>query len=221
MADEETNQLSRKDRERERHRGEILAAAEWVFVRKGYEATTVEEIAKKAEFAVGTLYNFFKGKDELYGCVIHGIVQDFMEQFEKKVLSIGDPEEALAALIELRLTHFEAHSAFVRLVFAASPGGRMDPLRLLPPPCIEMHDRYMAAVIKLFAEGIARGIFDEADPLYLALCLEGIINAFVAYWSRNPPAKPLPERVATMRREFLGRIKLRLGGDAVGPTGAS
>ena len=62
---------------------------------------------------------------------------------------------------------------------------------------------------ELFARGIAQGTFDEADPLYLTLCLEGIINAFVAYWSRNEPTEPLAVRIAKMKREFLGRIKLR------------
>jgi len=57
--------LSRRDRERERHRQEILEAAERVFVREGYHAATVEAIAREAEFGIGTIYNFFQSKEDL------------------------------------------------------------------------------------------------------------------------------------------------------------
>ena len=157
MTSKDSEQLSRKDRERERHRNEILDAAEAIFVRNGYEAATVEEIAKQAEFAVGTLYLFFKGKDELYGCVIQRIAQDFMDQFEKRILSLENAEDALAALIELRLTHFDEHRAFFRLVFGTSPGGGVDPVRYLPPQCVELHTRYIEAVTRLFQQGHRTG----------------------------------------------------------------
>jgi TetR/AcrR family transcriptional regulator len=212
MTHKESDQMSRKDRERERHCREILEAAERIFANKGYYATTIEEIAKEAQFAVGTLYNLFKGKDDLYTRVIESCFRDFMERFEEKVLSIEDPEEALVALIELRLTHFHEHREFIRVIFETSPGSRMDPVRILPPQLATIHDQYTKAVTNLFKQGISQGIFDEADPLYHTLCLEGIINAFVAYWSRHTPTEPLTDRVAKISREFLGRIKLRLNG---------
>ena len=74
MAREQPKQMPRRERERAQHRCEILDAAERVFVSKGYEAATVEEIAKGAEFSVGTLYQFFAGKRELYECVIERIL---------------------------------------------------------------------------------------------------------------------------------------------------
>ena len=58
--------LSRKEREYLRHKEEILWAAEEVFSEKGYVSATVDEIAQRAEFAVGTLYRFFENKSELY-----------------------------------------------------------------------------------------------------------------------------------------------------------
>jgi len=202
--------LSRKERERESHRREILDAAETVFVRKGYHTATVEEIAHEAEFAVGTLYNFFQGKDDLYAHVVGKIAQDFMEALEARVLSLDDPEQAIAALIELRLTHFDEHRGFFRVFFETSPGGRVDPVRALPPQCVGLYDRYIEAVSKLFGQGVSRRVFTEGDPLYLTLCLEGIINAFVSYWSRREPSEPLETRVRKMKAAFLGRLKLRL-----------
>jgi len=210
MTNVEIEQMSRKERERERHRREILSAAERIFARKGYHATTIEEIAKEAEFAVGTLYNLFKGKDDLYANVIEGFAQEFFGRFEQRVLSIEDPEAAIAALIELRLTHFDEHREFIRIFYEASPGSRVDPVRSLPERVVQMHERYVELITHIFERGIARGTFDRSDPLYFALCLEGIINAFVAYWSKHEPDEPLSVRVLKIKREFLGRIKVHL-----------
>jgi len=209
MPDRDDGKMTRKERERERHRLEMLEAAEQVFVRKGYHGATVEEIAQEAEFAVGTIYNLFKGKDDLYARVIEGIAQDFMKEFEANVLSSDDPEQAIAAVIELRLTHFEDHRGFFRVFLDAAPGSRMDPAQAFPEDCAALYDRYVDAVTEIFRRGISRHTFDEADPLYLALCMEGIVNAFVAYWSRREPTETLAVRVEKMKREFLGRVRRR------------
>jgi TetR/AcrR family transcriptional regulator len=221
MDEKELERVSRKDRERERHRREIVEAAERIFARKGYHATTVEEIAKEAQFAVGTLYNLFKGKDELYRRVIEGFVQDFTERFDAKVLSVEDARAAIEALIELRLTQFDEHREFIRVVFEASLCSRIDPVPGLPPELVEMHNRYTESVKGIFERGIARHTFEAFDPLYLALCLEGVLNAFVVYWSRNEPTEPLSVRIAKVKRAFLGRVREPQGDGAQRVSAAS
>lgn len=217
MPGEQTKKLSRKEREHEAHRRELLEAAERVFVREGYHGATVDEIAREAEFAVGTLYNFFKGKEDIYVHVIEKIVKNFTGQFEQEVLSVEGPEEAIASLIELRLTHFENHRGFFRIFFEAAPGSRLDPTGALPGSCAGWYERYMEAVTEIFRRGVLQRVFDESDPLYLALCLEGVVNAFVSYWSKREPTEPLAVRVEKMKREFLGRIKRRLDDEQQSP----
>ncbi len=60
---------SRKERERENRRMEIVEAAERLFFANGFEGTTMDEIAKQAEFSKMTLYAYFKSKEELYHVV--------------------------------------------------------------------------------------------------------------------------------------------------------
>lgn len=200
---------TRKERERQAHRRAMLDAAERVFVRKGYYQATVEEIAQEAEFSVGTLYNFFKGKEDLYGQVVDKIAREFLADFEARVLTRADPEAAIGALIELRLTHFEDHRGFFRVFFETSPGSRLDPARALPEGCVGLYDHYVEQVTDLFRRGVDAGRFAPFDPFYLTLCLEGIINAFAAYWSRREPAEPLPTRIAKMKASFIERLKVR------------
>ena len=65
----------RKERERQ-HREEfkeiILHAAESIIVRKGYRATTMDDIAREAQFSKATLYNYFRSKGDLtYEIMLH------------------------------------------------------------------------------------------------------------------------------------------------------
>ncbi|MBN1447254.1 MAG: TetR/AcrR family transcriptional regulator [Bacteroidetes bacterium] len=75
----ESKILSRKERERLFKRQEIVTAAREVFAMRGYDAATLDEIAERAEFSKGTLYNYFQNKDELFETVIADVIDEFIE----------------------------------------------------------------------------------------------------------------------------------------------
>src|SRR4030042_6131057 len=58
--------LTRKEREKVRHREEILKAALILCSNKGFHNVSMQDIAAESEFAVGTLYNFFQSKEQLF-----------------------------------------------------------------------------------------------------------------------------------------------------------
>ena len=69
--------LPRREREKLRQRDELLAAALELFSEKGYHNVSMHEIAQRAEFAVGTVYKFFKNKEDLYKALITGKVVEY------------------------------------------------------------------------------------------------------------------------------------------------
>jgi AcrR family transcriptional regulator len=58
--------LDRKERDRRLRESDILKAAEHVFATKGYHKAAISDIAQEAQYAVGTIYLYFKNKQELY-----------------------------------------------------------------------------------------------------------------------------------------------------------
>ena len=90
----------RRQREKEQRRMEILSSAREIFFAKGLEGSTMDEIADKAELSKGTLYLYFKSKDELYvsllsegteiftNMMLESISQDM--KAEDKLRSIGN-----------------------------------------------------------------------------------------------------------------------------------
>ncbi|HQL35139.1 MAG TPA: TetR/AcrR family transcriptional regulator [Bacillota bacterium] len=70
--------LSRRERERLVRESEIIAAAEKLFIVKGFDNTTMDEIAKAAEFTKRTVYQYFVSKENLfYAVIINGLKQLF------------------------------------------------------------------------------------------------------------------------------------------------
>jgi AcrR family transcriptional regulator len=76
MASPDTS-LSRRERERRRRRQAMLDAAQSVFAEKGYARATLDEIAERAEFGKGTLYNYFEnGKEGLLFAIFDEVYDD-------------------------------------------------------------------------------------------------------------------------------------------------
>ena len=143
-------EATRREKERADHRQTMLSAAERVFVRNGFRDATIAEIAREAEFAVGTFYNFFKSKDDLYAQVLDGIVREFVAEFERDVQQRDDPVDALSALIDLRMRVFDRHREFFRLFFEQSAAGVK-----LTGRHLKLREQYRASVAAIFAQGLA------------------------------------------------------------------
>ncbi|MEE4606432.1 MAG: TetR/AcrR family transcriptional regulator [Desulfobacteraceae bacterium] len=91
----------RKQRERERRRQQIIVAAKRVFSEKGYSKATMEDIAREAELSPGTLYLYFKNKDELYASLSLRILQYLNIRLEdvKREKDV-EPRKKIAAIKE-------------------------------------------------------------------------------------------------------------------------
>ena len=84
MENIDDKKISSKQRVTDLRKQIILKAAEKLFLSKGYEDTTMDQIANESEFSKGTLYNYFKSKDDLYlaiGTKAYEIIIDYTKYF--------------------------------------------------------------------------------------------------------------------------------------------
>ena len=110
--------MTRKEREREFKRQEIIYAAVKIFATKGYKSTTLDDIAEASEFGKGTIYNYFQSKEDIY----KEIIISTLEKHRKSVYTINEETDSLYNFIyELmrRLIVFSIHNreAFLLLIF--------------------------------------------------------------------------------------------------------
>lgn len=198
--------LTRRERERQAHRREILEAAERVFVRDGYQAATVERIAQEAEFAVGTLYNFFESKEKLFEEVIARLANEAFERLEEEVFCEEDPVAAIEALIHIRLAYPQEHREFGQLFLEVAPAARTALLRLLPESCRDLHARYLQKLAEVIRRGIDARVFRDEDPTLLGLCIEGALQAVGLDWMQGGTGKFTQERLEAVKRILLAMI---------------
>ncbi len=84
MENFDDKKISRKQRETNLRKQNIIEAAEKLFLANGYDDTTMNQIATESEFSKGTLYNYFKSKDDLYlaiGTKAYEIIIDYTKYF--------------------------------------------------------------------------------------------------------------------------------------------
>ncbi len=66
-------------KEPEERRNELIDTAEALFIEKGYDNTTVEEIVRKTEVAKGTFYHYFKSKNEILDAMLNRYIEEINE----------------------------------------------------------------------------------------------------------------------------------------------
>ncbi|TNE51718.1 MAG: TetR/AcrR family transcriptional regulator [Deltaproteobacteria bacterium] len=101
-----------KDREREERIQEILGAAFAVFAEKGYHKATLSEIAKAAGMRQGTLYYYYKTKDDIFWGVYDEMMASVSQSLEAKLTPELEPKERLRVLLQHLLLQFpELHQS--------------------------------------------------------------------------------------------------------------
>jgi len=101
-------------------RSEILAAATRVFGNKGYEATRMEEIAKCAKLAKGTLYLYFPSKDAIYLATVQQALERVAAITDEHVQRESTFAGKFAAFVRVRLAFWTEHQALYRVILAMS-----------------------------------------------------------------------------------------------------
>jgi len=84
-------------------RQEILRTAARLFYRRGYDATSMNDVAAALKFSKGGLYHHFQGKDEILFHLMNHALDITEERVVKPVSTIANPEEALRTLIRLHV----------------------------------------------------------------------------------------------------------------------
>ncbi len=108
--------LERKEREKGHRREEILDAAQLVFFEKGLYVATMDEIAEKAELSKGTLYLYYKSKEDLYLAVMMRGMEILREMFTGVVKSGESAAKMLVALGDAYVTYFTNHREYFRMI---------------------------------------------------------------------------------------------------------
>ena|ERR1051325_11241283 len=123
----------KRDRNKERTKEQILAAALELFRKNGLDGTTTKQISRQAGIAEGTLFNYFKTKEDLALYFFQKETDDLLEWFRGDAhLQKARLPEKLFAIIHRQLDYISPYEDFIGAVFFRSlqPRSKLSPLSL-------------------------------------------------------------------------------------------
>lgn len=187
MTDQSVSRLNLGTREK------ILLAARTVFGQKGFYETKMDDIAREAGIAKGTLYLYFKSKEELYECLIK-MGLNFIEQSILEILRTPKPfSEKLREVIVYIIDILNENREFVLRIMYEMPLVQIwkgD----FKQKIFGEGQRLSESFKKFVSEGIKAGFFIESDPDILTNALVGAITRPVfAYFLEKKDMERLKE----------------------------
>ena len=190
----EQAQLPRRERERLRQRREMLDAALELFSEKGYHNVSMHEIAARAEFAIGTLYKFFRNKEDLYRELLLDQAQSFHRVLTAALEGAQDEVEKLRNYVRAKGEVFRDNVSVIRLYLSETQGARFHVMAGLDSEIRRLHSQFLETLAQVFRDGIRKGRFRKiAEPYHLAVALENVVNAFLFLWLEDPQRHPYPK----------------------------
>jgi TetR/AcrR family fatty acid metabolism transcriptional regulator len=200
--------------DREQRRRAILQAARLVFARKGFEPSTLEEVAREAGLAKGTLYLYFKDKEDLYFQTMVDLLERALAEIGARAEAPGDALGRLRGIAMGQLSFIARHRDTMHLLAPFSN-----------PTLARLHKRLIAAlmerltahrqrVIALVEEGQRAGsVRRDLEARHIALAFIGMTNQLsqtqMRPGPRAPAVQPLEEQSSPEQMvEVMMRILL-------------
>ncbi|MDI6724571.1 MAG: TetR/AcrR family transcriptional regulator [Methanobacterium sp.] len=167
-----------KKKSKEERINDITEAAMEVFLKKGYENTTMEAIAKNAGLSKGGLYHYFKSKDMVL-IYVNQKINENMEIILNKAIEMPSVKEGILYYIENYLKYWLEHPKETIFLFL-SITKILDNHELL-----EYYQQFMGDYIKYFEEafemGIQLGEFVPHNAKTSAITLVGALDGIISY----------------------------------------
>ncbi len=185
--------LSRKERDQLRRREDFLNAAEELFAEKGYHSTTMEDIAREAGYGTGTIYLYFKNKEELYDALFESNLADHAHFIESRVKAEPNPANKIQALIRARIDFFDQHKRFFRILLAEWSTGGSSLNRKTHERMETMYKDHLNFVTQVLSQAMRAGIIRKKDPEHLATAMSGMISFLLAEWIKKQSKKSIDQ----------------------------
>jgi AcrR family transcriptional regulator len=200
----ENERIPRRERVKLMQRQEMLAAALELFSEKGFYNVSMHEIAQNSDFAIGTLYRFFKNKEDLYKALVLEKSDKIHDAVMKAIEEPDDEIEKLRNYVRAKGQFFRDNVSVIRLYFAETRGASFNIMAGLDREIRDRYGHFLEALASIFKNGIKRKRFTKiADPYYLAVAIEGVTNAFLFLWLEAPERHPYPEDPDTILNMFF------------------
>jgi len=176
-------------------RGTILRAATRVFARNGYFNSKVADIARAAEVADGTVYLYFKSKEEILHSIFDQNMADAIASGRKLIRALSDPREKLRRIAKLHLERLGADRDLA-VVFQVELRGST---KFMEEFSAAGFAEYLDLLCKILEEGQRSRVFrKDLNAKVVSKILFGALDEMATNWiisHRNYKLEPMADIV--------------------------
>ncbi len=173
----------------------ILRAAIKVFAQKGYFNSKVADIAGAAGIADGTVYLYFKSKDEILHSIFDRAMDDFISEGKREIAELEEPQDKLRRIAELHLEKLGADRDLA-IVFQVELRGST---KFMEEFSAAGFADYLKIIQQTIEAGQKKGVFrKDLKPVIGAKIFYGALDEMVTNWvlsKKSYALKPLADEV--------------------------
>ena len=155
-------------------REQLLDCAAQLFMVKGYQKTTITEIAGRLGKKKSSVYYYFDNKEEIFQTVVRIEAEQLFDELKRAVGTKGEPMERLRTYFNVRIKHMHHVAGRYRKLTDELFGL----LPMIESARSEFHQREIEMVSGIVADGISQGTFAERDARFTAVFLVNILKGF-------------------------------------------
>jgi len=165
-------------------RDRILEEAAKLFTEKGYEATSVQDIAQALGLSKAALYHHFGSKEEILYEISLLALKGLVAAGEE-ALKVPDPKEALLRFMEGHARYFEENYPFfvtmLQGIKSLSPENRLSTIALR-----DRHEENLRAILR---RGVEAGVFREVDVALAGRAILSMLNWMIRWFRPEGPMR--------------------------------
>lgn len=184
----------------------ILRSATRVFAEKGFFNSKVADIASAANVADGTVYLYFKGKDDILHSIFDRAMAEFIAEGKRELADMDDPVERIRRIARLHLERLGADREMA-VVFQVELRGST---KFMEEFSAAGFAEYLDLIRKTIEDGQTQGMFrDDIKPVICAKILYGALDEMVTNWVLSKKHYPLLPMADEVLKIFFGGLLVR------------
>ena len=185
---------------------EILKAAVDLFSKRGFEKTTVDEIAAHANVGKGTIYLYFANKEKIFVAIIESGIQEILRRMNEIFSESTNFRQQLGELLKEHLQFAENHRDFYQVLINERLNMKWVGDKESQDRLIELHHKLNQQLTKFMQIGIDQGQIRNGDPSIFAYIFTGIISQFCFHWLTEKENESLVEQVPVIFDLFFNGV---------------
>jgi len=187
----------------------ILNAAMKLFSETDFHEVTVDEIAHNVGVSKGTLYLYFKNKEDLFFSVIEEKSNELFSRLENSLNNDLPFEEILQNFIKTHLKFFKENKAYFKIIHSEKCRMTMDDHYRMHDLGIKVFNQFLNHTERLVQAGKKENSIGDIDADIAARGLRGILNSFVFQWIFTNEKISIQKETEQIKNLFLYGVSKR------------